>query len=151
MPEAKDDTPLTTKIEQVLTEARVIIPGAQALMGFQLLAMLSKTFAELPTASQIVHALALGSDAIALVLLIAPAAFHRIAFHGADTERFFRLGSVLVTAALLPLALGISGDIYVAVARIANQTAIGAAAAVLSMILFLAFWYVQPLILRAKP
>ena len=41
---------------------------------------------------------------------------------------------MLVTAALLPLALGISGDIYVAVARIANQTAIGAAAAVTGII-----------------
>ena len=143
-------TPLEARIEQMLTESRIIIPGAQALMGFQLIAMLSKSFDELPHLSQIIHALALGADAVALVLLIAPAAFHRLAFHGADTERFFRLGSALVTAALLPLALGISGDIYVALARIAKESAIGAAAATLSLILFLAFWYVQPLMLRHR-
>ena len=141
-------TPLEARIEQMLTESRIIIPGAQALMGFQLIAMLSKTFDELPHASQIIHALALGTDAVALIILIAPAAFHRLAFNGADTERFFRLGSALVTAALLPLALGISGDIYVAVARIAKASVIGAAAAALSLILFLSFWYVQPLVLR---
>lgn len=143
-------TPLEARIEQMLTESRIIIPGAQALMGFQLIAMLNKSFDELPYLSQIIHALALGADAVALVLLIAPAAFHRLAFHGADTERFFRLGSALVTAALLPLALGISGDIYVALARIAKENAIGAAAATLSLILFLAFWYVQPLMLRDR-
>jgi small-conductance mechanosensitive channel len=143
-------TPLDARIEQMLTESRIIIPGAQALMGFQLIAVLSKTFVELPAASQIVHALSLGANAVALVLLIAPAAFHRIAFHGAETERFFRLGSGLVTTALLPLALGISGDIYVAVARIANESAVGAAAAAGSLLLFLIFWYVQPLRLRAR-
>ena len=143
-------TPLEARIEQMLTESRIIIPGAQALMGFQLIAMLSKTFDELPHVSQIIHALALGTDAVALVILIAPAAFHRLAFNGADTERFFRLGSALVTAALLPLALGISGDIYVAVARIAKASVIGAAAAALFLILFLALWYVQPLMLRHR-
>jgi hypothetical protein len=143
-------TPLEARIEQMLTESRVILPGAQALMGFQLIAVLHKSFAELPPASHIVHALALGADAVALVLLIAPAAFHRITFHGADTERFFRLGSGLVTAALLPIAFGISGDIYVAVTRIAQKSMIGAVAAAATFVLFLAFWYVQPLLLRDR-
>lgn len=143
-------TPLQDRIEQMLTESRIVIPGVQALMGFQLIAILSKPFGELPFASQITHALALGADAVALVLLIAPAAFHRLAFHGADSERFFRLGSTFVTAALLPVALGISGDIYVAVARIAGEDPAGIAAAVLSLSLFLWFWYVQPLLLRQR-
>jgi Family of unknown function (DUF6328) len=35
-------TPLDTRIEQMLTEARVLIPGAQALFGFQLAVMLTE-------------------------------------------------------------------------------------------------------------
>jgi hypothetical protein len=143
-------TPLEARIEQMLTESRIVIPGAQALLGFQLIAVVSRTFSALPAESQIIHALALAATAVALILLIAPAAFHRITFQGQDSERFFRLGSALVTAALLPLALGISGDVYVAVARIANAAAIGAAAAALSLIMFMTFWYVQPLILRGR-
>jgi hypothetical protein len=50
-------TPLTTKVEQLLTEARVIIPGGQALFGFQFIAMLTKGFDQLPASSQL---LALG-------------------------------------------------------------------------------------------
>ena len=30
-------TPLHTRIDQMLTEARVILPGAQAILGFQLI------------------------------------------------------------------------------------------------------------------
>ena len=40
-------TPLTTKIEQMLTEARVILPGAQALLGFQLTVTLTRAFGQL--------------------------------------------------------------------------------------------------------
>lgn len=141
-------TPLQVKIDQMLTEARIVIPGAQALLGFQLLVILNTVFPALPKASQFVHGIALGCIALALLLLIAPAAFHRLAFQGADTAPVFRVGSRFITAALLPLALGISGDIYVALARIAGSSSVGIAGAVFALLLFLAFWYVQPLILR---
>jgi hypothetical protein len=42
------NTALATKVEQLLTEARVIIPGAQALLGFQFIAMLTSGFDRLP-------------------------------------------------------------------------------------------------------
>ena len=41
-------TPLETQVEQLLTEARVIIPGAQALLGFQLTVTLTRAFQQLP-------------------------------------------------------------------------------------------------------
>ena len=40
--EERSSTPLHAKIEQMLTEARVVLPGAQALFGFQLAIVLSK-------------------------------------------------------------------------------------------------------------
>ena len=41
-------TPLSSKVEQMLTEARVIIPGAQALLGFQLTVTLTRAFEQIP-------------------------------------------------------------------------------------------------------
>jgi hypothetical protein len=41
-------TPLATRIDQLLTEARLIISGAQALFGFQFVAMLTTGFERLP-------------------------------------------------------------------------------------------------------
>jgi hypothetical protein len=60
------------------------------------------------------------------------------------------LGSNLVSVALLPLALGISGDIYVAITRISGSAAVGAASSAAALILFLGLWYAQPLLLRAR-
>jgi Family of unknown function (DUF6328) len=66
----------------MLTEARVVLPGAQALFGFQLAIVLTQSFEELPTASMIMHATSLFLVAFAVVLLMAPAAYHRIVYAG---------------------------------------------------------------------
>ena len=36
-------TPLQEKIDHMLTESRVVLPGVQALLGFQLIVLLSKS------------------------------------------------------------------------------------------------------------
>jgi hypothetical protein len=43
----QSETSIETKIDQLLTEARVIIPGGQVLLGSQFVAMLAKSFSEL--------------------------------------------------------------------------------------------------------
>lgn len=101
----KTATSLHTKIEQMLTEARVILPGVQALLGFQFVVMLTKAFDQLPPAARIAHLVALLSLVLAIILLIAPAAIHRITFDGNDDPRLHSTGSVLIAMALLPLAL----------------------------------------------
>jgi hypothetical protein len=44
MREKETPTSLSAKIDQMLTEARLILPGAQALLGFQLTVILTRTF-----------------------------------------------------------------------------------------------------------
>jgi hypothetical protein len=56
----RSTTPLHAKIEQMLIEARVILPGEQALFGFQLAIVLTRSFETLPPSSRIVHAISLG-------------------------------------------------------------------------------------------
>ena len=51
--EAEKPTPLSTKVEQLLTEARVIIPGAQALLGFQFTVTLTRSFEQLPAGASL--------------------------------------------------------------------------------------------------
>ena len=143
-------TPVSTKIEELLTEARVVLPGAQALLGFQLAVTLTNAFEELPFASKVVHAAALMLVAFAMILLMAPAAFHRIAFAGEDSEDFHRIGSWFVVAATVPLATGIAGDVYVAIGKIAESAGIGIAAALVALGLMVALWYVQPYSLRRR-
>jgi hypothetical protein len=141
-------TPLDIRVEQMLTEARVMIPGAQALFGFQLAIMLTEAFGDLAPSAKIAHVVALCCIALAVILLMAPAAFHRLAYGGENTETFHQLGSRLVVAAALPLALGITLDVYVAVTR-AFETSLPALFTALGTGLVLLFlWCVQPLLLR---
>ncbi len=69
----------------MLTEARVNLPGAQALLGFQLAIVLTETFEKLPILPRMLHATALLSVALSVTLLITPAALHRIVWAGEDT------------------------------------------------------------------
>jgi hypothetical protein len=143
-------TPLGTRIEQMLTEARVVLPGAQALFGFQLVCVLSEAFEKLPAASKLVHALSAGSVAVAVMLLMAPAAIHRIVWRGEESETFHRTGSVLVTVATLPLALGLAGDAYVVIAKIARSAAVGGAVAAIVLAALIGLWHVYPYYLRRE-
>jgi len=137
------------KIDYALTESRVMLPGAQALFGFQLLVPLTTSFESLPAEARTVHFVALLLVAMTVVLLIAPAAIHRIAFDGADDPRFLRLASRFVTAALIPLALGIAGELYVAGVRLLPESPIIPWTAAAAACVLLGFWYALPLGLRA--
>src|SRR4051794_26511124 len=72
------DTPLQVKIEHLLMEARVVLPGAQALFGFQLAIVLTRAFEQLPKSSIVVHAASLFLVALAVMMLMAPTPYHRI-------------------------------------------------------------------------
>jgi hypothetical protein len=144
MPEEEPETPLKTKIEQLLTEARVIIPGCQALLGFQFIATLTRSFSRLPDSAKYIHAAALCAVALAVTLLMTPAPLHRIAFHGEDDETFFRIGSGLVIAAACPLALGISADMYVVFFEVSKSEHVATLTALVSLTVLLGLWFAYP-------
>jgi hypothetical protein len=143
-------TPLHAKIEQMLTESRVIIPGAQALLGFQLAVVLTESFDRLPTLSKTVHAVSLGCMALAIVLLMAPAAYHRIVYSGFDAPEFHTTGSVMITVATVPLALGIAGDIYVVMTKVFESSTVGVAIAAATLAGYVGLWHVYPAIRRER-
>jgi hypothetical protein len=149
-PMQQTPTPLHAKIEQLLTEARVILPGAQALLGFQLVVMMTQAFDRLPPPVQAIHVAALMSLVIAVVLLIAPAALHRLAFHGRDDPKFLQPGSLIITLALLPLAASICCDLGVALYKLTGSDTLPTIGAVVTAVLLLGLWFVLPLSLRAR-
>jgi hypothetical protein len=144
MPKDDGETPLTTKIEQMLTEARVMLPGGQALLGFQLVATLTKSFHQLPLTFQYIHAAGLCAVALAVTLLMTPAALHRIAFHGDDDAGFFRIGSTLVVMAACPLAMGIAADVAVVFFQATQNRGISGSAGVAALGLLLGAWLAYP-------
>ena len=141
-------TPLATKVEQLLTEARVIIPGGQALFGFQFIAMLTKGFDQLPHASQLVHSAGLCLIALNVIFLMTPAALHRLSFGGEDSDTFLRLASWLVITAPLFLALGIAAELYVLFEKVLANSGFALTASLGGLLTMTMFWYIIPLVLR---
>jgi hypothetical protein len=146
MPEIR--TSVHTKIEQMLTEARVILPGVQALLGFQFIVMMTKAFEQLPPAVQSVHFIALSSIVLSIILLIAPAAIHRLAFNGADAPKLHLLGSGIITVALLPFASAVACDMWVALFKLFGNTTLAVLGALLTGMLLVCLWYLLPLLVR---
>ena len=144
------DTPLHVKIEQLLTEARVILPGAQALFGFQLAIVLTRAFEQLPKVSIVVHAPSLFLVALAVMMLMAPAPYHRIVYAGEDDEDMYRVGSALVTGATLPLGLGLAGDVYVVIAKISGSFALESFIGGMAFVLLAGLWFLYPAIVAHR-
>ena len=144
--EQKDDKQaaeekLSNKIEHVLTECRVVLPGAQALMGFQFIAILTESFDRLPSLSKYVHLACIGLTALTIVLLMTPAAYHRLVERGEETEHFHRFASKMLVAALVPLALGLCGDVYVVVLKVTESQLVSVVAALVTLAVFWELWF----------
>jgi uncharacterized protein DUF6328 len=134
-------TYITDKIEHVLTETRVVLPGAQALLGFQFLVILTEPFDNLPQSSKVVHLLSLGFITLSIVLLMTPAAYHRIVERGEETEHFHRFASSVLLAAMIPLALGLSGDLFVVTRKVLGNRELAITLAGLTLLLCYGLWF----------
>ena len=63
MPDEQKTESLETEVEQILEEARMVLPGIQALFGFQLIAVFNQRFDEALERSREVFTLGrLGAD-----------------------------------------------------------------------------------------
>src|SRR4029453_9013295 len=89
--------------QEVIDEARIVLPGIQALFGFQLIAVFNERFHSLPSLEQDLHYAALILVAMAIAVIMTPAAYHRIVEQTTVSEFFIKLASWLIAAAMLPL------------------------------------------------
>jgi amino acid permease len=141
---------LKDKVEHALTEVRVVLPGAQALLGFQFAAMLVEGFDHLPQTSKYIHVVCLALMALSTILMMAPAAYHRIAERGEYSEHLHAFTSRMLLAAMVPLALGICGDFYVVLKKVTHSTALSLALSVAMLLFFFGLWFGYTLYRRAQ-
>jgi len=143
-------TALTDRLQQVMTESRMIVPGAQALLGFQFTTVFTAAFDRLPHGVKLLHIFGMTAIAFATILLIAPASFHRIAEHGEDSERVVQVAARFVILALVPLSIGVAADVGV----VAMQMELGRLTAFVfpaaTIALSAAVWFVYPIAHRIR-
>lgn len=128
----------------LLEECRMVLPGIQALFGFQLIAVFNGKFWELPEEHRMLHLLAIALVAISVALVMTPAAYHRQAHQFSISRQFIRVSSFLLLVSMAPLLGGICIDFYVVSALVLDNAwwssmLTGGLAAV-----FVGLWYIFP-------
>jgi Family of unknown function (DUF6328) len=142
--------PLAKSTEMLLDECRMVLPGIQALFGFQLIAVFNEGFSEkLGPVERDIHLLATGLVAIAVALIMAPAALHRQTGARHVSEAFIGTSSRLLLCSMLPLALGITLDFYL-VARIILESSWSAILAAVLLLVFIGLWFGLPRLYAAR-
>jgi hypothetical protein len=145
MKSPKEMLPLSAAVTHLLEEYRMVLPGIQALFGFQLIAVFNSTFRErLTPTEQSFHLAAIGLVAIAVALVMAPAALHRQTSPQAATHDIIAIATRLLLMSMFPLMLGISLDFYLIARLILNNTLASILLSTALLILFTTLWFLLP-------
>jgi Family of unknown function (DUF6328) len=140
---------LSDRLKDLLEECRMVLPGIQALFGFQLIAVFNQGFHEyLEPWQREVHLAAVVLTVLAIALITAPASLHRYGEPDWATERFLRASTRLLLAAMLPLALAICLELFLVACVIWTNDGAAAALAGVLLLAILAVWFVYPVIYR---
>jgi Family of unknown function (DUF6328) len=136
---------LEEAVTHLLEECRMVLPGIQALFGFQLIAVFNPRFAEQLTKNeQIAHYIAIAFVAAAVGLVMAPAALHRQKGGREVSDDFLTIASRLLLLSMFPLMFGICLDFYLIGRLVLHNTVLSATFAVLLLGLFSTLWFVLP-------
>src|SRR6185295_564617 len=104
---------LERKLKTALDESRLLILGAQVLLGFQFQSFFQERFIELPSESRAALAGSLVLLLLSVGLLIAPSLHHQIRYRGESRVGAVRAASFYAGCSLLPLTLGLGLSTYV--------------------------------------
>lgn len=139
---------------QILEECRVLAAGVEALIGFQLLSLLTPALYERLDASlRALHLSALVLVVVAMFLLLTPSAYHRLAEAGRVTAKFLDAATALVGWGLAALRLGIVLEIFTAARALGVSPGVSAGLAGGLFMLSWTLWSVYPRVaaLRLAP
>ncbi|HYK08425.1 MAG TPA: DUF6328 family protein [Candidatus Eisenbacteria bacterium] len=142
----KQKSSISQKIDHVLSETRVVLPGAQALIGFQFIAIFSDRFNTLASSLQYLHMVSLLLIMVCVIFLMAPAAYHRIAQEGEDSEEFHTIASYMILIALLFLGIGLSLDLFITAILITQFFLVSCLITCAILVVFYSLLVVYPLI-----
>jgi uncharacterized membrane protein HdeD (DUF308 family) len=135
---------------EAIEEARmVLLPGIQTLFGFQLIAVFIERFKELTEDEQLIHFSATVLVTIAIVLIMTPA-YHRLAEQTTISKFFVWLASWLIAAAMVPLMLGLTLEVYLLGLLVIGDPKTSLAVSTALFGVFSMLWFVFPLAMRRK-
>src|SRR3954453_7144417 len=99
--EEHEEVKLSQAATYLIEECRMVLPGVQAIFGFQLIAVFNQRFPDdLPEPVQYLHFVSLTLVALAAALVMTPAALHRITGVQHVTRNFLEISSRFLLASM---------------------------------------------------
>jgi membrane-bound acyltransferase YfiQ involved in biofilm formation len=131
---------LNRQMTELLNELRVAMPGVQVLFGFLLAVPFQQRFETVNAFQRDVYFVTLIAAAVATAFLIAPSAYHRIAFQTHEKPRIIKVGTLQFVCGLVALAVAMNCAVLLVTDFIfGGTTVIVTVAAVASLFVWLWF------------
>jgi uncharacterized protein DUF6328 len=138
------DRDLDEELIELLNELRVALPGVQALFAFLLILPFSQGFARITGIEKGAYFLAFACVSLAVALLIAPSAYHRIQFREKDKERLITMANRMAIAGIAFLAIAMSSVAFMITDVLFGSPWAGAATAIAGGV-YSWFWFGLPI------
>jgi len=150
MPSAaeKDREEQRERYRELLEEVRTIMPGTQVLLAFLLTVPFAQRFTQLDELARDMYVGVILCGALAIVLFMSPAAYHRVA-RSQDRAARVEIAVRLVVTGMALLALAVGGAIFVVVRFVFDDTVLGAAVGGVAVVAAVLLWYVFPRLNRS--
>jgi membrane-bound acyltransferase YfiQ involved in biofilm formation len=107
----EDQERLNRQMTELLNELRVAMPGVQVLFAFLLAVPFQQRFQEVNDFQRDVYFVTLLAAMAATAFLIAPSAYHRIAFGQHEKPNIILVGTVQFVCGLIALAIAMNGAV----------------------------------------
>lgn len=138
LPPAEDhDGDLT----DLLSELRVLLPGAQTLTAFLIILPFNGGFAEIRDTEKVVYLVTFVCSLLSLILFTAPAAQHRLQRPLRDREGFKSIATRFMIAGLVPLSIALVLAAQLVISEVINvRWASWSIAGALAMVILILWW-----------
>ncbi|WP_229518569.1 DUF6328 family protein [Massilia sp. PAMC28688] len=131
-------------MRDIIEEARVILPGVQALFGFQTIAVFSERFGGLPAFAVTCHLVSLAMVILAVALVMTPAIYYRIVGPAYVSRRMIKRSAALLRSALWPLAAGLALDMFTVIFVATRKLDVSIAGALATVFVLVGLWLAFP-------
>jgi hypothetical protein len=143
--ERVEKIPLSEAVTHLLEECRTVLPGIQALFGFQLIVVFNPAFQEkLSLTERGLHLTAIVLIIIAIGMVMAPAAYHRQKDPQSVGEDFIFIATRLLLYSMFPLMMALGLEFFLISRVITNNLTLSILLTVLLVMLFSTLWFVLP-------
>ena len=137
--------PLSEAVTHLLEECRTVLPGIQALFGFQLIVVFNPGFHEkLSPTERGLHLTAISLIIVAIAMVMAPAAYHRQKDPESVSENFIVVATRLLLYAMFPLMIALGLEFFLIARVITGSLLLSSVLSLLVVTIFSTLWFILP-------